>query len=84
MKHHRENQDRWSEEDFLRVGIGMSLGAAPACWQRTFVVVEAKNIDFAASIPMRSRRAVATMRRWVKEDLDSVKMQIKMSALGGS
>src|ERR1035441_6775524 len=63
VKHHRENQDRWPEEDSLRVGIGISPGAAPACWQRTGAGVEAKNIDFAALIPMRSRRAVATMRR---------------------
>src|ERR1019366_8119061 len=63
VKHHRENQDRWSEEDFLRVGIGMSPSAAPACWQRTGVGVEAKSIDFAPSMPMRSLREVATMRR---------------------
>jgi hypothetical protein len=59
VKHHRENrnQDRWSEEDSLKLA-----GAVPGCWQQTEARGEAKNIDLATSISMIRCRA-ETMRR---------------------
>src|ERR1035437_10934956 len=64
VKHHREkrNQDRLSEKDSLKMGIGMHAGAASGSWRWIEAAVDVKNIDLAASIPMRSRRA-ETMRR---------------------
>src|ERR1039457_6389872 len=64
VKHHRENknQDRLSEKDSLKMGVGMHPGAVPGCWQQTELRGEAKNIDLATSISMRRCRA-ETMRR---------------------